>query len=171
MPDTHALVINTAPLIALVAALDNLRILQTYDRVQVPREVCQEILVGGPGQFAVAAFEAAHWLQKNPAPVDNITAVLLNSLDTGEAAVIQLALDEHIQTVCIDEIAGRRMARLHGLAVTGSLGVLLRARRAGYNISLRDALQRMRNRGIWLSDRVINFALAQAGENPEMPGA
>ena len=126
------------------------------------------MLVGGPGQFAVAAFETAHWLQKNTAPVMNIAAVLLNSLDSGEAAVIQLALNENIQTVCIDEIVSRRMARLHGLTVTGSIGVLLRARRAGYNITMRDALDRMRNRGIWLSDRVVNFALAQAGEYPEI---
>jgi predicted nucleic acid-binding protein len=132
--------------------------------------MCQAMLVGGPGQFAVAAFETAHWLQKNTAPVNNIAAVLLNSLDSGEAAVIQLALNENIQTVCIDEIVGRRMARLHGLTVTGSIGVLLRARRAGYNITMRDALDRMRNRGIWLSDRVVNFALAQAGEHPEIQG-
>ena len=97
--------------------------------------------------------------------------MLLNSLDSGEAAVIQLALNENIQTVCIDEMAGRRMARLHGLTVTGSIGVLFRAWRAGHNISLRDVLERMRNRGIWLSDRVINFALAQAGEHPEIQGA
>jgi predicted nucleic acid-binding protein len=86
------------------------------------------MLTGGPGQFAVAAFETAHWLQKNTAPVNNIAAVLLNSLDSGEAAMIQLALNENIQTVCLDEIVGRRMARLHGLTVTGSIGVLLRAR-------------------------------------------
>jgi predicted nucleic acid-binding protein len=128
-------------------------------------------MVGGPDQFAVAAFEAAHWLQKKPALMENIAAVLLNTLDRGEAAVIQLALNENVQTVCIDEITGRRMARLHGLAVTGSIGVLLRARRGGYTISMRDALQRMRNRGIWLSDRVINFALAQADTNSDIQGA
>ena len=42
------------------------------------------MLTGGPGQFAVAAFETAHWLQKNTAPVNNIAAVLLNSLDSGD---------------------------------------------------------------------------------------
>jgi predicted nucleic acid-binding protein len=122
------------------------------------------MLVGGPGQFAVAACETVHWLQKNVASTNNMAAVLLNSLDSGD----QLALNENIQTVCIDEIVGRRMARLHGLTVTGSIGVLLRAWRAGYNITMRDALDRMRNRGIWLSDRVVNFALAQAGEHPEI---
>jgi predicted nucleic acid-binding protein len=36
--------------------------------------------------------------------------MLLNSLDAGEASVIQLALNERIRTVCIDESAGRRLA-------------------------------------------------------------
>ena len=47
LPDTQVLVINTAPLIALVAALGDLSILRMYDRVWVPREVCQEMLVEG----------------------------------------------------------------------------------------------------------------------------
>lgn len=47
MLETHKIVINTAPLIALVAALGNLTILQSlYTQVLVPFEVGQEILAG-----------------------------------------------------------------------------------------------------------------------------
>ena len=90
--------------------------------------------------------------------------ILMKSLDKGEAAVIQLAQNENIQTVCIDEAIGRRIARLSGLSVTGSIGVLLRAKREGYPISLREATQRMRQKGVWLSEQVVAFALNQAGE-------
>jgi predicted nucleic acid-binding protein len=96
----------------------------------------------------------------------DIASFLANSLDSGEAAVIQLALDKTIETVCIDEAVGRRMARLSGLSVTGSIGVLLRARREGYPFSMRDAIQRMRQRGVWLSDRVVDFALGQTEKPP-----
>jgi hypothetical protein len=41
---------------------------------------------------------------------------------------------------------------------------LLRAKREGYQFSMQEAIGRMKARGIWLSDRVIAFALAQAGE-------
>ena len=89
---------------------------------------------------------------------------MLNSLDVGEAAVIQLAMNEKIETVCIDEIAGRRIAKLSGLSITGSIGILLRAKREGYPLSIKIAIQRMRDRGIRLSETLIAFALKQAGE-------
>jgi predicted nucleic acid-binding protein len=166
MPKTTDIVINTVPIIAIVAALGDLRVLQIYRRVWVPFEVWQEISAGGAAQFAVAEFEAAHWLQKRTSPL-HLAPVLLNTLDRGEAAVIQLALDEDVQTVCIDEAAGRRIARLNGLSVTGSVGVLLRALNEGHRFSMREAIDRMMAQGIWLSDRVIDFAIAQAGEESE----
>ena len=163
MPDTQEVVINTSPIIAIVAALGNLRVLQIYQRVWVPFEVGQEILAGGAAQFALAEFNAADWLHKGTQPL-SIDVDLANMLDVGEASVIQLALNQNIQTVVIDEVAGRRIARLNGLSVTGSIGILLRAKREGYQFSMQEAIDRMKARGIWLSDRVIAFALMQAGE-------
>jgi predicted nucleic acid-binding protein len=165
MPKTERIVINTSPLIALVAANGDLNILCfLYKEVLVPFEVCQEILTGGSSNFAIAEFEEANWLQKQQQPI-NISTLLLNSLDRGEAAVIQLALDKNIQTVCIDEAVGRRVARLSGLSLTGSIGILLRAKQEGYPVTIRQAIERMLNRGIRLSESVINFALNQAGES------
>lgn len=90
---------------------------------------------------------------------------MLNSLDIGEASVIQLALDKSIQTVCIDEAVGRRIARLNGLSLTGSIGILLRAKKEGYPLSIKTAIQKMLDRNIRLSQTVIEFALKEAGEN------
>ncbi|MDY6802872.1 MAG: DUF3368 domain-containing protein [Cyanobacteriota bacterium] len=165
MPNTKTIVINTGPTIALVAAVGDFSLLELlYDRVLVPFEVCQEILAGGDRQFAVAEFEAATWLQKWQTPLA-IAPFLLNSLDIGEAAVIQLAMNENIKTVCIDETTGRRIAKLSGLSITGSIGILLRAKREGYPLSIKTAIQGMRDRGIRLSESLIAFALEEAGED------
>ena len=120
MHSTEAIVINTGPILAIVAALGSLDILQVYRQVWVPWEVCQEVLAGGPSGFAVTEFQAAHWLRTEAKSLD-IAPLLANSLDPGEAAVIQLALDKNIQNVCIDEVVGRRVARLSGLTVTGRI--------------------------------------------------
>jgi predicted nucleic acid-binding protein len=162
MPDTRkSIVINTGPILALTAALGDLNILEKlYKRVIIPYEVCREILVGGPNDFAVKEFREAKWLEKRNKPLD-ILPHLFNSLDLGEASVIQLALNEGIVHVCIDEDVGRRIARLNNLKVTGSVGVLVRARNEGFSFSMREAIQKMKQQGVWLSDRVIEFALSQ----------
>lgn len=64
-------------------------------------------------------FNQAVFLEKQKKPLE-IVNFLKNSLDLGEASVIQLALDENIQTVCIDEAVGRRVARLNGLSLTSN---------------------------------------------------
>ena len=66
--------------------------------------------------------------------------------------------------MAIDETVGRRFARLSGLTVTGSIGILLRAKTLGYPLSITEAIRRMRQRGIWLSAKVVEFALREAGE-------
>jgi predicted nucleic acid-binding protein len=167
MPEMDKIVINTGPLIALAAACGDLTILSSlYTQVLVPLEVCQEMLAGNSVRFAVAEFEAANWLQKWPHPLE-IAPIYANSLDKGEAAVIQLALNEKVQTVCIDEPRGRRIARLSGLSLTGSIGILLRAKKEGYPLSIRKAIHQMKDKGIWLSERVIIFALEQSGEQAQ----
>lgn len=164
MPEWREIVINTGPLIALVAATGGLDILRgLYSRVIVPFEVCGEILVGGQSGFAVPEFQAATFLEKQTSHT-SIGTFLHNSLDTGEASVIQTALDLDIATVCIDEAVGRRIARLNALTVTGSVGILLRAKREGTSISIRTALDNMHRHGIWLCKDIADAAIKLAGE-------
>ncbi len=153
------IVINTGPLIAIVAALGDYSILgKLYDDILVPHEVAEEILTGGKKALAYSEFAIARELKKIKTPV-KIAPILLNSLDLGEAAVIQLALDKKIQTVCIDEAVGRRVARLNGLSITGTIGILLRAKREGHEIYLNDAIEKMQKHGIWINERLKKSAI------------
>lgn len=164
MPEAKEIVINTTPILSLIAATGSLDMLPLlYSRVWVPWEVCQEIQVGGSDGFAVTEFTGEDWLYKQTQAI-SISALLQNSLDSGEAAVIQLALQQGIPLVAIDETVGRRFARLSGLTVTGSIGILLKAKSLGYPVTMTEAIRRMRQRGIWLSDKVVEFALREAGE-------
>jgi predicted nucleic acid-binding protein len=164
MPEKKVIVINTGPLIALAAATGSLDILQQiYSRVIVPFEVAEEIMAGGQTGFAVPEFQAATFLDKQPHPT-TIGTFLHNTLDTGEASVIQTALDFGILTVCIDEAVGRRIARLNGLLVTGSLGILLRAKAEGFPLSVSTMIDNMQRHGIWLAKNLAEAAIKLAGE-------
>ena len=154
------IVTNTTPLIALTAATGSLEVFRAlYARVIVPFEVAEEIRAGGKEAFGLEDFKQANWLEIIPAPVV-LPPYLQNTLDRGEASVIQTAIQLGVNRVCIDETIGRRVARLSNLSVTGSIGVLLKAKSVGYPVSIPDAINRMRERGIWLSKDVIDFALA-----------
>jgi len=87
MPESRKIVINTGPLIAIVAATGSLDILKgLYGSIVVPFEVSQEILVGGPSGFAVPEFQAADWLDTRSTPTV-IGTFIRNTLDLGEGAV------------------------------------------------------------------------------------
>lgn len=155
----RTLVSNTTPLIALTAATGSLDVLRhLYDRVIVPLEVAQELLAAGSEAVGATAFRQAHWLDCQTQPV-TLSSYLSNTLDRGEAAVIQTALNLNVPLVCIDEAVGRRVARLSGLTLTGSIGILIKAQQTGYDLSLTHAIERMREHGIWLNEALISFAL------------
>ena len=153
------IVINTGPMITLIAGLSDLKILEKYyDEVIVPQRVIKEILAKGKKRFDAQIFSENNYLKKLDNPVE-ISTFLKNSLDSGEASVIQIALNKNIETVCIDEAAGRRIARLNNLKLTGSLGIIISAINNGENINLEKAIRNMRSKGIWISDQLKEKAL------------
>lgn len=156
-----AIVTNTTPLIALTAATGSLDVLRVlYSRVIVPLEVQAELRAAGAHAVGVHALNEATWLEYQTSEVVT-SSYLANTLDRGEAATIQTALNLNISLVCIDEAVGRRVARLSGLTLTGSIGVLLKAKQLGYDVSMPQAVARMREHGIWLSAEVVRFALQE----------
>lgn len=160
----RSLVINTSPTLALLAAAGTLDFLSAlYQRVLMPREVLDELLadeLDGPSVERLIRRAGVTVEEHNTTPPE----LLLNSLDRGEASVIQLALSRGIPLVGIDERAGRRLARLCGLEVTGSLGILIRARKCGHVPSLRECMQNMSRAGIWLGVELKAEVLRLAGE-------
>lgn len=147
----NTLVINTSPLIALIAATGDLSLLETmFEKVIVPLEVVGEIEQGGKYGFGIEVFKTAGWLDKRTQFVQT-TTLLKQLLDLGESSVIQTAVNQKINTVAIDERVGRRIARLHGLKVIGTLGILLKAFHAGHIDSLEQAIENMKQQGIWIS--------------------
>lgn len=148
------LVINTGPIIALIAALNDLKILnRNYEKVIVPHRVVQEMLAKGNDRADAKIFLEDEFITRIEKPVE-INTFLRNSLDSGEASVIQTALNKNIDTVCIDESAGRRIARLNNLKLTGSLGIIISAINNGENIDLKKGINNMRNNGIWISEKL-----------------
>ena len=80
--------------------------------------------------------------------------VELARLDPGERQAIQLAKREHADLLIMDERLGVRIAREEGLAVTGTLGVLLQAARRRL-VDVEKALTDLQNTDFRCSRRVM----------------
>lgn len=129
----------------------------------MPFEVVKEITVENSLKFGADVFSAAKFLIKESKYIE-INPMLSNSLDSGEASVIQMALNKRISLVGIDEIVGRRIARLSGLKLNGSLGMLVRAKKNGLIESVSFCVQKMIENGIYLSEGLIAQVLRESGE-------
>jgi len=80
MPEAEELVINTGPLLALIAGVGDLSLLELlYKRVLVPFEVCQEIEAGGASGFGVSEFKRSSFIEKRSNPL-TIPPFLRNAL-------------------------------------------------------------------------------------------
>lgn len=159
-------VINTSPAIHLHAVLPGGlgSLPRLIGEIIVPWEVCQELAAGRD--------KDATWLQIQSLPGINLRTstiavppLLQAQIDIGEAAVIQTATKEGYAAVILDDLKARRIATMLGLAVTGTLGILIQAKRAAHIPSVKAAIAILENRGMWLDPAVAAKAISLAGEH------
>ncbi len=155
-------VVNASPLIYLtgVRQLGLLRL--AGDEIVVPRAVAEEVRRWGADDPVARALDQTDWLRTVPDPVVP-PSVQAWDLGAGETAVLSYALSEHA-TAILDDRAGRRCALAHRMPLRGTLGLVLLAKKRGLVHSARPLLERLRVEGMYLSDPVIDRALALVGE-------
>lgn len=86
--------------------------------------------------------QAPQWLEVAAAPLVAAEDSSLDALDSGERAAIVLAESIGADLLLIEDRAGATLAQRRWLAVTGTLGVMNLASRAGL-LDLRDAFVRL----------------------------
>lgn len=167
MPERYQLrpqivISNTTPIIAL-SLIGQLHLLaKLYGEILLPTAVLDEIAAGGDKVGAIDVGQA-DWI-KVRALQDYRRADLLTDLDRGEAETIALAQELNADLIIIDERMGRRYARHLGLTMTGTLGVLIRAKREGLIGEIGPLVEKLRHGGIRLSDELVRRTLELAGE-------
>ena len=98
-----------------------------------------------------------------PLKVVNRVAVagLLGRLHMGEAEVMIGAIEKGIATVVLDDNTARNKAKQLGLDVTGTLGILLRAHKAGIIADLAQEIAKLRDAGMYLSEGIVEKILLE----------
>ena len=155
--------INTSPLIFLTKG-GFLHLLQIVSpEIIVPQAVATEIQAYGQTDLTAMALAATSWLVVVATPP--VPPIIQSwDLGPGESAVLTWAYVNTGTEVILDDLAARRCAVALGIPVLGTLGIVLTAKQRGAIPAARPVLEQLRLCGMYLSDRVMNQALALVGE-------
>lgn len=160
----HRVIVNSTPLIIL-CSIGKLNILkQLYTEINIPQAVFREV-TEKPDSACQILKESLDWIhiEKIQSEVDK--KMYKAKLHDGEVEVMILAQQEiKADLVIIDDNATKKTAKYLGLPITGTMGVLLKAKREGYITEIASIIEEMRRKGFYISDNLVNMVLEQAGE-------
>lgn len=155
---------DASPLISL-AAVGGLEWLhRLFGAVTLTRIDLGEVVPGAGrvGESEIARAIEREWLRVIE---DAWSSPQFPELDEGEASVLRAAVNLGAPTLLlIDECAGRALARELGFAVTGTVGIIVAARRRALIPAARPVFERLLERDFRISAGLIRAALAECGE-------
>ncbi len=150
----HSTIISDTSCLIVLSNIDELDLLQKlYGQVITTIEVATEY-----GQIL------PDWISIK-APADAYSQKILEmQIDKGEASAIALALEITGSIVILDDYKARRIAEKLGMKITGTVGVLIKAKLNGIINSVKPFFDKIRKTDFRLTDEIENQALKEAGE-------
>ena len=159
-----AVVSDTSPIRALahLGLLDLLR--DIFGQVLVPAAVESELRKATP-RLPTLTISQLPFIQVQSPQNQARVQQFLQTLDPGESEALVLALEVQAPTLLMDETKARQVAQQLSLNITGTLGVLVRAKRRGLIPEVRLLMDRLQNELLFfVSPKVRADILRLAGE-------
>jgi predicted nucleic acid-binding protein len=143
---------NSTCLICL-SRIERLSLLQQmFHVVLVPPAVAQETNI------------RANWIQVRSPQKESTLTLSRSVVDIGEAEAIALA-SEAGHLLIMDDRKGRLWAQRLGIPVTGTIGLLVRAKREGHLENVQSVLEELRSAGFYFTPQLAQEALRLTGES------
>lgn len=155
-------IVNTTPILSLLK-INKLHLLnEIYGSVIIPHAVYLEIELGKDMKF-YEDLKLKEWIEIWKLK-DQTSRFSLKELDDGEAEVLILAKELEADLVVIDETLGRLFAGQMGLKITGTIGILLKAKELGLVENVGNLLLELISKGVWISPNLVEKAKFLANE-------
>ena len=156
---------NTSPLQYLhqLGVLDVLPKLVTT--ITVPPAVQDELTAGRQLGLNLPDLNSLDWIIVRR-PSSSAALPLVTDLGAGEREVLALALETPDSVCVLDDALARQIVGALQLRITGTLGVLIDAKRAALIPAVRPQLDQLHNLGFRLAAQTRAAVLKMAGESP-----
>lgn len=155
---------NTTPISNLIRIQQLPLLTALFGEVWIPEAVAHELDRGAKilGAWQDAPGSQALRIAK---PLDGPFLRQLESvLHAGEAAAIALAVETKAELLLMDELEGRRVALYHSISLSGTLGILLKARQRGLVEHLAPLIDALQSSNFRIHPELRRQVLRAAGE-------
>lgn len=146
-------IVNSTPIIALAKAgkLDVLKAM--YGQVIIPEAVFNEVTAKDDSAKAML-LKNNDWIKVKSIKNTAEKIMFRARLHDGEVEVMILARELDADLVVIDDYAARKTAEYIGLTLTGTIGILIKAKQNGYIDEVMPIVQVMEQNGIYYSGQL-----------------
>jgi predicted nucleic acid-binding protein len=159
------IICNTSPL-QYLHQLGLLHLLPALaGHVTVPPAVADELAAGRALGISLPDPVALDWISIRQ-PISAAVLPLVTDLGPGETEVMALALESPGAVIILDDGLARQVAETLGIRLTGTLGVLLDAKRGGLVPAVAPLLDQLQNLRFRLAPNTRDAVLKLAGETP-----
>ena len=136
------------------------------NQVFVPSAVIEEIKIGHSLRVNLPKLEDEEldWVTIRR-PISELALPLVANLGPGETEVLMLALEMREAVAVLDDGPAREMAETLDLLLTGTSGLLLDAKKAGFVPALRPLLDKLKSLRFRLASRTYSAVLRLADES------
>jgi predicted nucleic acid-binding protein len=160
MPEVIA---DTSPIQYLyqIGLLDVLNVL--YGQITIPEAVAGELNVGRARGLSLPDVSSISWMTVKR-PQGQALLPLVPDLGPGEREAIALAIETNDSLLILDDALARKHAQLLRITMTGTLGVLLKAKQTGHLKAVEPALDHLEALGFYLDAATRSAVLKLAQE-------
>ena len=156
-------IVNSTPIISLSKAGCLYLLKELYGQVSIPTAVKEEVT--RKNDSVKAELENSEWIHVEPVTNSASKSMYKAKLHDGEVEVMILAQEyEGDHLVIIDDGSARRTADYLGLTLTGTIGVLIKAKEKGLINAVMPFIAKMEKQGIFFSDELKARVKRVAGE-------
>lgn len=152
-------VVNTSPIIYL-SAINQINLLKNlFSEIFIPEAVKREVMSGGKDSFGVKEIKTQKWIKTKKIRNKLAKEYLLTEIDDGEAEVIILAEELKTSFIIMDDKLARKIAKLRGFNVMGTLRLLIAAKENGLVNEVKPLIEKLQAVGFWINDDVYKAIL------------
>ncbi len=150
----HKTIISDTSCLIIFANIGELDLLhKTYGQITTTIEIANEFGDTLPDWIEIIA--ASDKLKQQ---------ILELQIDVGEASAIALAIEMGDSVLILDDYKARKVAEKLGIEITGTLGVIVKAKLSGLINSVKPYIEKIKQTNFRLSDAIIEKALKEARE-------